>query len=355
MNARSYPVLLLLPLLIAACGGQDGAVIAPTDVPVEPDLIMVIVPAQPLADVAVLTQLEDAISQETGLIVAIETENEIGDALRRLCNGEAVVWLDGFTYAAARAQNCGTPALLIGRRNLTQQSLIAEQWGLDFSEAESTPEAESDDAITVIPTDEITLTPEATPEENVIPADVFTGMPGVIVVDSQFGATGLSVIQGRTFCRLGIDDLYSWLVPVTVLGAANIDPFGAQVSAIDRDSLNEIIEAIEAQDCVMTGLPQAAYDALSEDQRDAVTVITTTPALPYGIMMYPAAVNEATRDTISAALLTIANDPETADQVRPLFAHDAILPIQAENENADLADFEAFIASTRLDFGTLGN
>ncbi len=345
-NARSYPVLFLLPLLIVACGGQETAVIQPTTVPLDPDVIMVIVPAQPITDPAVLTELGDALSQETGLIVAVESANEVGEALDRLCQGEAVVWLDGFSYAAARAQNCGDPALQIARSNLTQQSLIADQWGLAVDQAESTPEA-----ITVIPTDEMTLTPEATPDENALPADLFTGMPGVIVVDAQFGATGLGVIQGRAFCRLGIDDLYSWLLPVTVLGSANIDPFGAQVSAVDRDSLSEIIESIQTQDCVMTGLPQAAYELLSEEQQDAVTVINTTPALPYGIMLYPAAVNEATRETISAAILTIANDDETADQVRPLLAHDAIVPIDEEA----LGEFDAFIASTRLDFGALGN
>jgi ABC-type phosphate/phosphonate transport system substrate-binding protein len=79
---------------------------------------MVIRPAGSLAAGRnVAARFQTAIENESGMVVEVILVERYAEALAALCSSAggqaAVAWLDGLTYMAATAQNCGLPALQV--------------------------------------------------------------------------------------------------------------------------------------------------------------------------------------------------------------------------------------------------
>ena len=336
-------------------------------------------------------QVTAALYWRTNMYITVIPVATYGEALRHLCNSESgivsVAWLDGITYTAASARNCGEAGM---------QVAVAEESAPEFTElllpeqtpestpevtpeataevtAEVTAEATADETPTVVaevsptetalptdtpttvPTD--TLTPEptatlaATPEATVIPEVVLnlrTGEAGVFIVNRELGTT-VTVVTGNTFCRLGDGDFYSWLLPSLILAQSGIDPQYDAQAIVDYADESTLVQAVANGDCAAIGLPLSSWEMFGEIP--GIAVAETTIEFPYGLLTYPLEVGLGVRLTLGEHLPALAADSTENRPLRLLLGQAAILPVAKE----ELAPLAAFMEVTGYDFAQMGD
>ncbi len=404
---------LLSLVFTAACGGEveTGPVVQPTLPLPPPDLAMLVVPL-PVADAAALPQPEatqdpapdtaaapdtglspsDALARalydRTGLSIDIRVVPRSADALTAFCGADGepptVAWLDGLSFGLSQLRQCGDPLLRVARQpdnplnaadiapdesaRAIATARVALPTAVPTLEPTTDPDADPDAAPTAAPTETPTETPAATetptetPDAEVAPdtdapdadapdaAAPSTGMEGVLLVSARLGNTALSVVRGRTFCRLGLGDFYSELLPTLLLSEAGVSISEAD-AIVDYPDVPALVEALAAGDCAMSGLSLSTWDALSADQQQGVRVAAATDVdLPYGVLVVPLDVELGVRLALDATLQEMAADPNSAALLRPLLGQDALIAVEAGDFDA-LADF---LQRTGLDFITLG-
>lgn len=333
---------LLLLILLTACGApaEDTASL-PVETPLAPVLTLLLPASNNLADAdneeASFTALEGAINARSGLLVDVRRMTRMAEALNAVCStGEVLTaaWLDGLAYAAARAGNCGQPTLQLSPPDLT-----------DAGEVDPAATDESDSATESA--ENTQATDDQATEEPAGDTNPLIGLPGVIVVDSRLGTTDLTAIETRTFCRPGLTDFYGWLLPTLVFQAANIDLNSDTVTVVDYDDTGEVLAAVSNGTCAMAGISQDVADAgLPEN----VVVAQVSPPIPYGVLMFPSGIDGGVRQTVTETLLAIAADPAAAALLLPLL--DGAVPLPARPD--DFAELSNFLATTGLDFASLG-
>ena len=246
-----------------------------------------------------IEDFEQAILDESGLVVQVTIVDRYAEALGALCDSTplnvTVAWLDGLTYQAATAQGCGEPVMQIQR-------------------------------------------------------DRETGDAGQIVTASTLDVGGLAGLSGRSFCRLSYEDYYTWLVPSLLLQSGGVDPVDGLGAITNYDDLDALMEAVVDGDCEAAGLSEAAFDDLG-NLRDDLNVVASTPPFPYGVLMYPISLTLGERLRLSEALLDLAGDSDSADVLRALLSQDRLSTADA----SDLRDLSDFLADTGLDFAQLGH
>lgn len=245
---------------------------------------------------AQISAFENAILEETGLVVRVTLVDRYAEALAALCDSTptrvTVAWLDGLTYQVAMAQNCGTPAMQIER-------------------------------------------------------DRQAGDAGQIV--TTLDVSSAAGLQGRGFCRLGYDDYYSWLVPSLLLESSGVDSISGLETITDYDDVNSLMEAVAAGECDAAGISETALEEL-DDLRDDLNVIASTPPLPYGVLMYPMNLPLGERLRLTDGLIALDRDSDSAEALKPLLNQDRLRRVDAE----DFDELSEFLAGTGLDFAQLG-
>jgi len=251
-----------------------------------------------------ITDFEEALREQSGLVVEITVVDRYAEALAALCDSRptsvAVAWLDGASFQAAVAQNCGEPIMQVeqGRGSNAQ-----------------------------------------------------TGVAGQIITSRRRGFSNVQALRGRTFCRMGLNDYYSWLVPSLIMRANGIDPVRDLEAVVDYSSRNELIEAIIEGECDATGMSETTFESLREVQREALTVVGTSPEMPFAVLMYPLSLPLGERIRLDNALLALAVDPDGRAIMRPLLSLDGLSRVSAD----DFEDLNEFLGRTRLDFAQLGS
>jgi hypothetical protein len=94
--------------------------------------------------------------------------------------------------------------------------------------------------------------------------EVETGASGQIIINRSLGSTELSAIEGRTFCRLGSDDFYSWLLPLLVLKTEGIDLLTETEAVVDYEDIPALITAVSEGECDAAGIPEDALTAYED-------------------------------------------------------------------------------------------
>lgn len=361
----SPQMILILLLLLSACGAQDNTdtVAEPTSTP-QPPVLTLIFPADEAGE-ADTAAIAGEIRRRSGLTVdvrLVETHHAVDAACTTPEDGiPAAVWLDGLSYAAASAQGCGVPVLQVGRVPVDDDAeadvdeTAASEAGADATEeADEAAASDADESATeveIVATDEagtddtaVTATDEPSRE---IPANVFTGLPGVIVANSSENITDLAAISDSTFCRPAITDLYGWLLPMLIFQAEGVDLSESGIAVVDLldPSTESVIEAVAAGECVLAGLP----DSAAVDLPDNIEIVRTSPAVPFSVLVMPVEIDAGARDAVIDALLAMADDAETGGLLRPSLQQ-AIL---VEVTEADFEEFSTFIASTGLSFAAI--
>lgn len=328
MNTRVYAsfftgVLIITMLLLAGCRRADvvaqptalpSATATPrstalpavaTEVPLGTEgnpLKMVI---RPFADRAraqnSVGSLEQAVAEQSGLVLDIELVNRYAEALAALCDLSvpSAVWLDGVAYMAAISQNCGRPELQVER---------------DTS------------------------------------AGLKTASAIDLVVRSSLGISGLSGLSGRTYCRLNVEDFTTWLAPSLLMQANAFDPAGDFEAVLDFDDQDEMVSALISGECDAAALPEGTLDDANGDIGDEVEVLLTSPAFPFDMLMYPIGVPLNVRITLNETLINLASTGAVSDALSDLFGLEAVSRVHEDELNA----FRDFMGSTGLDFSQLG-
>ena len=325
---------LLLTAVIAACRPSDGggvaatrrptitptplstalpeiATLVPTGLEGNP-LRMVVVPVEPIADEAreaIVDGLAQAIKAgtETGIVVEVLLVDRYAEAMAALCDSGSglvsIAWLDGVTFAAAQAQNCGQAALQVRRGT-----------GRDLQ----------------------------------------TALAGQIILSGELGTTDLDAVRGRNFCRLGLEDFYSWFVPWLVFKTQGIDLLNDADAVVDHDDLDSLVAAVASGECAAAGIAEDALSALlenDEDLADQIEIVETTTPFPFAILLYPLEVQLGVRLDLNDVLIAISENEETEELLRAILGQDSL----ARTTPDDFEDLLAFMNETGLDLAQLGN
>jgi ABC-type phosphate/phosphonate transport system substrate-binding protein len=244
--------------------------------------------------------LEEAILAASNLTVRVQFAASGADAVAALCGSAAspvaVAWVDGVTYAAAQSQGCGEPWLLVERE---------------------------------------------------VGGEVSPGAQVNIIVNTRAGINGIAELSGATFCRLGVSDLYTWIVPSFMMAASRVAP--VSLGAIeDVDTLGALVDAVADGDCDAAGISTADLEDVGAP--NTVRALTQPVVVPYAILVMPPAAPLGLREAVTSAISAIAGDPERADVLGALLNQTRVLAVEDDTLNG----WDAFVRSTRLNFATMG-
>lgn len=331
---QATPTLVRLSPTPVSTALPGIATVVPAGLPDNP-LRMALVPVDMAAARALKADLEQAILEATNVTIEILLMESTADLLAALCNTSAeqvsVAWLDGLGYAAARAQNCGE-AVLRAQRGVDRGAVVGEA--------------------------------------------------GQIILTRTLGTTSLDVLNGRTFCRLGYQDLYSWLLPTIIMRRANVNP-ASLGEIIDLPDLESLVAAVAQGDCAGAGVSVSALEQLDSPDVAQVRISSTTPPLPYAILVYPYSIPLAARLSLTDGLVAFSEalaeelaaleatpeptseataeadteaTPEVTAEPEPVNLLAAFLPATdlVRVQPGDFTAFEQFLNQARFDFAVLG-
>lgn len=259
----------------------------------------------PVSSTQAELDLEEVILNYSSVTVDIVPVASPADALRALCDATdkvSAVWVDGVSFSAALAQNCGEPIFITQKR---------------------------------------------------INNRLESGESGVIILNRDLGNLQLSVLNSRTFCRLGADDFYSWILPLMVFRANNIDPTSFE-AIVDYDDAEAMVEAVVSGECAGAGLSGTVYGGIvegHEDMSDNISVAFASPPIPYAVLMYPVEMQLVIRVSLTEGLARLVDDENDREFLRPFLGQDDLQSV----ELADFTEYDAFLDEVGLDFSILGN
>lgn len=313
--------LLVLMLGLSACGTADVeptriptrtptpvstplpvvATAVPLGVPDNP-LQMMIVPVAAEEAAAAETTLEETLLNTTGVTVDVVLVESYAQALAAVCESggnAAAAWLDGMSYQAAIAQSCADPVLVV------QRDTVGE-----LRDGEGTQ----------------------------------------IIFSSALATTQINALMGRVFCRLGYDDLHSWLMPLLIFRQNNIET-GDFEQIVDYDDLDQLVAAVESGECSATGASESVVLARTdEDGNTPFLSLDPTAPIPFGVLLYPIEVQLGARLSLTDGLIALAEDEATAPLLQPFLGQAAL----ERFEPGQFEAFDLFIAELGLDFAQLG-
>lgn len=282
----------------------------PTVVPVGQEGNPLRMVVHPLGDISDARQaapdFEAAVLDQSGLVINVQVADRDAEVLAALCDSSSgqvtVAWLNGLTYAAAQAQNCGTAVLQVERGS--RQSAR-------------------------------------------------TGDAASIIVNKDAAVTSFSALREKTFCRIGYDDLYSWLIPSLMMRSNGVDPLAIN-TVNDYEDIPTLVQAVADGDCDAAGIPADGLETFADDigaAAENIDTLATSINFAFAILVVPAEVPLGTRLALDDTLVALAESSSSAIKMRALLGQNALLPVTPE----DFADLNTFIASTGLDFAQLGN
>jgi ABC-type phosphate/phosphonate transport system substrate-binding protein len=271
-------LFLLLLLIVTACQSQSTQALTPitassqtsdsaqllTDSPNRPDeqfdhvLQIALRPTGSIDEAeAASSELASAIKEQVELTIEFLIVDEEAEALAALCNSTSdkltAAWLDGIAYVAARSLNCGEAILEVERGQ-----------GGNRHAGEATS----------------------------------------IIAREDLSIKKLSDLDGRRFCRIGYQDQSSWLVPTLLMSkdGLKIDAFK---SVTDKDDTEALIQSVIDGDCDAAGIPANALDEMADqlgDDLEKISVVSTSPKIPYTVLVVPAEVPLTTQQALSSAM-----------------------------------------------------
>lgn len=319
--------LVCLALLLASCrrfgGGEPTArptltatprstalPPVPTAVPLgsedNPLRMMIVQPTGAVSRQAVNNAVEDlqaALLEDTGLTVVVDLVPSDAEALAALCaspGGDvAVAWLSGLAYAAAYAQECGSVALQVLRGQR---------------------------------------------------ASATSGDETVIIANRGLDIGGVADLADNSFCRLGVNDLYSWLVPLIMLDTAGV-PVTALGDVTDFDDAAAMLAAVAAGDCDAAGISASQYaETVDAATRARVRTLQESVTIPYAVLVYPTVLPLGAREQLTSALIAIGNGSRSG-VLSPLLDQDEIAAVADD----DLSSLRQFVNRAGIDLAQAGS
>lgn len=252
---------------------------------------------------AAAEELQPELIQATGLSLEVEVVETDAEALAQLCASTpeqvSIVWVGGVAYAAAYAQNCGSAELQVAR-------------------------GERDSAQ--------------------------TGTEVALYGNVEAGVASLGALAGKTVCRLGFDDLYTWLIPTVMMRSAESDVLSDIRDVQDVDDLDALMDGLTNGDCDAAGMSIPDFEErASVSVRSDIAIIAQSVEIPYTVLVVPPHLPFGHKNAIIDAFITIANGAR-GDLMRPLVLQDEVV----RTEDADFARLRAFFSQANIDLAELG-
>ena len=248
-------------------------------------------------------RLTDELTERTGLSMLVETVTTDAEALAALCDSVGgavnVAWVDGLTVLAAQAQDCGSPVLMVERGTGRRAA---------------------------------------------------TGDTVQLVTQAERGVSSVAALRNNaSFCRVGYDDLATWLVPSIMLQAAGVMPSDIDEVA-DYEDLDAVLAAVADGECDAAGVPASALAAANAETRNALETLAESAPIPYSVLVYPPEMPLGARTALENALTDLMADTDAGEPLRDLLSADALEHVDA----SDFEDLSDFIAAAGLDLARLG-
>jgi ABC-type phosphate/phosphonate transport system substrate-binding protein len=251
-----------------------------------------------------LTELGDALLEETQLHVTVELVNSDAEALAALCDSAggdvSAAWLSGLAYAAAYASGCGSAALQVERGSRATAANGEESW---------------------------------------------------IIVNPEAEIAEVSGLVNHTFCRLGVSDVYSWLIPTLMMRANGIESTADLELVIDYTDPSEMIDDVESGRCDAAGIAGSQFDEFaSASARASVDTLEESTEIPYLVLVYPNQLGLGEQQKISDALVSIGNGSR-ADLLNPFLEQEQLVAVT----DSDFSTLRSFISNAGIDLSQAGN
>ncbi|MGJ3238484.1 MAG: PhnD/SsuA/transferrin family substrate-binding protein [Anaerolineae bacterium] len=333
-------LLLLSALILGACGSIDEVptprppTITPTPLSTPLPSVATAVPAgfnadNPIQIVIVpddltlanesLANFESALQELTDVAIRVTLAETQAEASTAVCASESgtvsVAWVDGMTYTLAVAQGCG-----IGRLQA------------------NTPEG--------------------------------IGETGVLLMSSAYAEEGISATVEDTICRIAVDDVFSWTLPVLFYSAEGVTPsdFSDLSDIADNDGL---IDRLQDGSCASGGMTESAWQTYLSSDAEAggtlaedVIIASTSPTIPYHVLLFSGSLALDAVVDIETALLTLDslsgrapasdNTVETevdAELMNALFGEGTLEELDDETDTA----LQTFVEASGINFAGLSD
>ncbi|MDZ4764432.1 MAG: PhnD/SsuA/transferrin family substrate-binding protein [Chloroflexota bacterium] len=327
MKRTHLLLVLLVALLAAGCQRFRGGVATPivadtptprstplppvaTDVPPgaedNPLALVIVDPGSgrsPRALTTAADQLIELLADETDLTVEVTVVQTQAEAYAMLCESGrgrvGAAWVNGLTYAVAFEAGCGEPALQV-ERGTGRTASVGEQVRL--------------------------------------------------IVNRTAGIQSVTNLGARPFCRVSVDDFYTWLMPSLMLRVAGLDPLTLE-NVVDLGDVADVIAGVaEGRACAAAGVSSTDFaDFADADQEADIAFIGQPVVVPYAILMLPSEMPLGVRSALVDGLQAIAIDPDRADTLEILLNQTRLIPADA----SDFTTFLSFVRSTGLNLGQL--
>ncbi|MFZ4828570.1 MAG: PhnD/SsuA/transferrin family substrate-binding protein [Phototrophicaceae bacterium] len=320
---------MLWVLWLTACQQQQVLPFFPTPTPdllqfYEPTPISPGNPANPLQLIFVVDNIETAgvnasqvaerLQSQSGVALNVVLSPTTAQAVEQLCNldGDNVhsaIWVHALAATIAEIRNCGRIAL---------QGVLGDS----------------------------------------------AGMPGQIIATA-----GLSTldVEGKRFCRLALDDFYSWVLPSMVMQVRGVDS-STLIEVENQSDWSALVSSVNSGLCDFAGVP-ANYkmdSTLSNFGRNTV-LVAESPAMPFGMLVYPPQLLPQEQQKLTAAFLQGYGNANASVSVLPPF--DIVNTLASDRgafyqltgaDSVQLADesqlmtLRDYVLSSGLDFRAIG-
>lgn len=288
--ATNTPISTALPSI---------ATMVPAGFPGNP-LQMVIIPDDPVVAARQEVLLEEAILAASNVTVDVVFARTNAEAFAVLCSAGtdavSIAWVDGLTYAAASARDCGEAVLQLVDEGTAGRS----------------------------------------------------GEVIAIVLNRALGTADLSVLRGRTFCRISYADPDSWLLPLLMLQAVDIavDDFDVVNNYANNSAL---LDAVASGECSGAAFPQSQLDLWLDDgdaRIEDVRVAQTSVVFPYPILMYSFDTPLAARLSLTEGLLGLDAIISSTAEATPELSVTGTA--ESTPEPADMLNLRAFFGPREI-------
>lgn len=340
MNRYGILLLMVLAFSVGACGGggdlstptitprptltatrlSTPLPYLPTPIPAgfpENPLQIVLVPANLEAAQANETAFEAELLAQTGVTVDIVLATRTAEVVTALCRSGServsLAWVDVLGYASAIAQGCGEATL-----KTVEQSA------------------------------------------------------GVVLIARRLETSSLAQLASRTFCRLGYDDFYSWVLPTLILQSEGVAP--EQLGQVrDFDTVEALLQAVTDTACDAIGLPEQDYDRLLSEGNPLINdlrLATRSVELPHGVLVVPPLVPLGNREALLQGLRLLSQSVEPTGEATAEVTPEATAETAEQSglftvffgdsawQDVSATTFDSldrFFESTGINFATLGH
>jgi ABC-type phosphate/phosphonate transport system substrate-binding protein len=271
------------------------ATLAPPGTQENPLHMAVVAPDAEAVGQVVINAIESAMLTQADLYVVVDLVGTDAQALAALCNSSggtvSAAWLGGLSYVGAYAQECGSAALQVERGG----------------------------------------------------TDAETGDTARIIVNPALDVSSIGDLEGNSFCRLGYDDVYSWMIPSLMLRAAGVNSSDL-LQIIDYQDVDTLVADVANGACDAAGIASSQLDADS-----GVRTLQESVAIPYSVLVVPEQVPFGQRQQFVDTLVAMSEGAQP-ESLEVLLDQTGLIPI----EDNDFTSLRGFINRSGIDLAQAG-